>query len=366
VNGVLVVGAGLAGTRCAESLRSGGYERPIVVVGEEHCGPYERPALSKDFLAGKRSADTLQLRGSDWWDERNIEMQLGTRVEGIDAARKTASLGGHTVHWEHVVLATGARPRRLPGTPLPGAHVLRSLADAVALRETIGPGSRLVIVGAGFVGAEVASTCAGLGAEVVILEAEPVPLSRAIGPEVGRLLADRWLACGIDVRLGARIERIEGNVVELGDGTVLPYDALLIAIGAEPAGELLDSPRGIQTDAFGRTSFPGVFACGDVAHFGGSRVEHWTSASGQAATVAAAILGEPRPYAETPYFWSDQFGVRLQMVGSTEGCTTVEIEGDTDSFAARYTDDEGRIRAVLLANRPREIAAARRELAAAA
>ena len=211
-----------------------------------------------------------------------------------------------------------------------------------------------------------ASTCVGLGADVTILEAEPVPLARAIGAEVGRLLAERWLTCNVDVRLGARIQRIDGHVVELGDGTMLPYDALLIAIGAEPAGELLDSPRGVATDEFGRTSAPGVYACGDVAHFGGSRVEHWTSASGQAATVAATILGESRPYVDTPYFWSDQFGVRLQMVGSTAGCDIVEIEGGNDSFAARYTDAEGRIRAVLLANRPREIAAARRELAAAA
>ena len=361
-----MVGAGLAGARCAEALRAGGYERPIIVAGDERHGPYERPALSKEFLAGQRSADMLQLRDGDWWAERDVELRLGTHVDSVDVHRRTASLAGSTVRWESLVLATGARPRRLAGSQPPGAHALRSLDDAIALRRTIRPGSRLVIVGAGFVGAEVASTCAGLGAKVSLLEAESVPLARAVGPEVGRVLAERWTAWGIDVRLGARIERIHHGVVELDTGVALRHDALLVAVGAEPAGELLDSPRGIPTDELGRTPFPGVYACGDAALFGGRRVEHWTSAAGQAATVASTILGERQPYTETPYFWSDQFGVRLQMVGSTEGCTTVELEGDSDSFAARYADAEGRTRAVLLANRSREIAAARRELAAAA
>ncbi len=366
MTGVLVVGAGLAGARCAESLRAGGYDRPVLVAGDERCDPYERPALSKALLAGTRSAESLQLRDPDWWESRDIEMRLGVRVGRIDVTGRAASLGDRVIRWESLVVATGARPRRLPGPPLAGAYVLRSLDDAVALRNSIRPGSRLVIVGGGFVGAEVASTCSELGAEVTILEAEPVPLARAIGPTVGRLLAERWVSCGIDVRLGARIERVENQVIELADGTTIPYDALLVAIGAEPAGELLASPRGIATDSHGRTSFPSVYACGDVAVFAGRRVEHWTSAAGQAATVAASILGESRPYAEIPYFWSDQFGVRLQMVGSSEGCDAVEVEGADESFAARYSDAEGRIRAVLLVNRPGEIGAARRELAAAA
>ncbi len=366
MSGALVVGAGLAGSRCAEALRAGGYDQPILVVGDEPYGPYERPALSKEFLAGKRSAADLQLRSDDWWAERRIELRLGTRVQGIDVTGRRAFLDGQTVGWQSLVLATGARARRLPAAQPPGTHVLRGLDDAVALQSGLGSGARLVIVGGGFIGAEVASTCAELGAAVTILEAEPVPLARAIGPDVGHLLAERWRAHGIDVRLDARIERIDQGVVRLAGGAMLPYDALLVAVGAEPAGDLLDSPHGIPTDELGRTSVPDVYACGDAAVFGGTRVEHWTSASGQAATVAATILGEHRPYAETPYFWSDQFGVRLQMVGSARGCENVALEGDADSFAARYADGDGRVRAVLLANRPREVAAARRELAAAA
>ena len=191
MSGVLVVGAGLAGARCAEALRTGGYGRPIVVVGDERYGPYARPALSKEFLAGERPAEALQLRDGGFWEEREIELRLGTRLERVDVAARTAFAAGRLIRWDSLVLATGARPRRLPGAPVPGAHVLRTLDDAIALRERIRAGSRLVIIGAGFVGAEAASTCAGLGAHVTIVEAEPLPLARAIGPELGRLLAER-------------------------------------------------------------------------------------------------------------------------------------------------------------------------------
>lgn len=367
MSGVLVVGAGLAGSRCAEALRAGGYAGAVTVVGAEPNAPYERPALSKELLAGTRAPSELLLRPHETWAERDIDLRVGVTVERIDVRRKIAEVDGAEVSWDSLVVATGARPRSLPGAGIPNALVLRTLDDALALRAAIVPGSRLVVVGAGFIGAEVASTAIGLGAEVTIVEAAEAPLVRAVGTEVGLLLAARWREHGVTVRLGARIERSRPDRMELLGGERLAHDAVLVAVGAEPAADLLGDSAGIPTDACGRTEWPDVYACGDVARFAGGRVEHWTSAAGQAAAVASTILGTPTPYAEIPYFWSDQFGLRLQMVGTTAaGWSRVELDGEPGSFRARYLDAEGRTLAVLLANRTREIASARRELAVAA
>jgi len=367
VNGVVIVGAGLAGSRCAEALRGAGAELPITLVGAERVGPYERPALSKEFLAGTRSEADLFLRPPGSWGERGIDLRLGLPVEKIDLGRRTVLLGGRELAWSHLVLATGARARRLPGAAFPNVYHLRTLADAVALRAVLRPGSRLVVIGAGFVGAEVASTATGLGVRVTIVEAETAPLARVAGAEVGHLLADRWRAAGVAVHLGAWISRLRPDRVELAGGAPpIPYDALLVAVGSEPASDLFGEPGGIPTDGCGRTVHDRVYACGDVARFEGRRAEHWTSASGQAAAVASAILGSPERYRSTPYFWSDQFGLRLQMIGSTTGWSHVELDGDSTSFRARYFDPEGRPVAMLFGNRSAEIARARRELASAA
>ncbi len=366
MNGVVIVGAGLAGSRCAEALRAGGCELPVTMVGAESIAPYERPALSKEFLAGTRLESDLLLRPPGSWGERDIDLRLNATVERIDLRRRLVLIGGRELHWTHLVLATGARARSLPGVDLPNVHHLRTLADAIALRAAIRPNSRLVVIGAGFVGAEVASTAIGLGAHVSIIEVETAPLARVAGAEVGHLLASRWRGEGVELHLGARILRVEPERVILEDGTSIRYDALLVAIGAEPASGLLAGNGAIATDACGRTAHDAVFACGDVASFDGRRVEHWTSASGQATAVASAILGAPAPYGATPYFWSDQFGLRLQMVGTTAGWANVELDGGPQSFRARYVDPDGKPVAVLLGNRPTEVAAARRELASAA
>jgi NADPH-dependent 2,4-dienoyl-CoA reductase/sulfur reductase-like enzyme len=367
---VVIVGAGLAGSRCAETLRAEGFDGRVVLVGDEPVAPYERPALSKELLAGTKT--TVELRAPGFWAERGIELVLGRRVESIDLAGRTA--GG--LAWDALVLATGARARRLP-FPVPGGvHTLRTLADATALGAALRPGARLAVVGAGFVGAEVASTARSLGAEVTLVDLAAVPLERVLGPEVGGILAARFAAAGVDLRLGTGLGRIlaggDGRVrgLELTDGTEVDCDALLVAIGAEPACDLAgDARAGIETDGCGRTAVPGLYACGDVANAwrasagGRVRVEHWTSAAGQAAAVAHAILGHERPYDDLPYFWSDQFGLRLQHVGHAEAWDAVELEGDEESFVARYVDLAGRPLAALAANRPREIGALRRELA---
>jgi NADPH-dependent 2,4-dienoyl-CoA reductase/sulfur reductase-like enzyme len=367
---VVIVGAGLAGARCADALRSEGFDGQIVVLGEEPTPPYERPALSKQFLAGAR--ERIDLRPESHWAEREIELRLGHRVEQVDLGRRTYAGGPAS---DALVIATGARARRLPGSAPSGVHTLRTAADADCLRRALGPGRRLAIVGAGFVGAEVASTARSLRAEVTLVDVAPVPLGHVLGEEAGRVLAERYRAHDVDLRMGVGLRRMLSSSagrltgLELADGSVVTCDVALIAIGAEPASELLGSDgAGIETDACGRTAHEGVYACGDVARswrpsLGAQvRVEHWTSAAGQAAAVAHAILGQSRPYDDLPYFWSDQFGLRLQHVGHPHGWDRTELEGDESSFCVRFHDPQGRLVGALVANRPGDVGQLRREL----
>ncbi len=375
---VVIVGAGLAGARCAETLRAEGFDGRVLLVGEEHAPPYERPALSKDMLAGTKEPTDLALRPDGFWAELEIELLTGTRVARVDSRARTAvTADGRILPWTSLVLATGAQARTLPGLP-GGVHVLRTLADAVALRRELRPGRRLAVVGAGFIGGEVATSAASLGVDVAVIEAAEVPLERVLGREGGSLIADRYRERGVELRLGAGLasfrrgpgDRVRG--VLLSDGTEIACDAAVLGIGADPVAPV-GTPAGdggIPTDACGRTSLPGVYACGDVAStfrpgLGRRvRVEHWTSAAGQGAAVAHAILGRDEPHDDPPFFWSDQLGLRLQYVGHGEGWTRAEVDGDPASFSVRYLDENGRLVAGLLANRPRETAALRRELAA--
>lgn len=371
VRSVVIVGAGLAGSRCAETLRAEGFDGQVTLVGDEQLGPYERPALSKEFLAGAK--EDIELRPASYWDDRDIRLVLGHRVDALNVSMGTIP-GAPPA--DAIVIATGAEARRLPLECPPGVCTLRTAADADALRAALRPGSLLAVVGAGFVGAEVASTARSLGVEVTLIDLEAAPLIRVLGAEVGTLLAERYRAHGVDLRMGAGLGRFvtagDGRLsgIELTDGSTVECGTALVAIGAAPACDLLGDPRdGIQTDGCGRTAHPGVYACGDVASswrqsLGAHvRVEHWTSAAGQATAVANAILGRERPYDELPYFWSDQFGLRLQHVGHADGPAMTEIEGDGESFTARYSDAAGRPVAALAVNRPRDVGPLRRELA---
>ena len=376
---VVVVGAGLAGARCAETLRANGFEGELRLVGAEPVPPYERPALSKEHLAGSRDAESLELRPREFWAENGIELLLGRRVVGVDPQARTALTDrGEELAWDALVLATGATPRTLPGWDGPGVHTLRTLADAAALRAELRPGAHLTVVGAGFVGTELASTALSLGASVSLLDLAPVPLERVLGPEVGSLLAARYAGAGVDLRLGGAIERLEHGpdgrprALVLADGAEVRADAVVVAVGVSPeTGGLPAAGRnGIPTDGCGRTAVPGVYAAGDVAEAWHPllgrrlRVEHWTSAAGQGAAVAHAILGQERPAAALPYFWSDQFGLRLQYVGHAESWDAVELHGEGDSFVARYVENGATV-AALAVNRPAEVGALRKELAAA-
>lgn len=333
---VLIIGAGLAGARCAETLRTEGYDGRVTLVGEEPIGPYERPALSKEFLAGERPANALLLRPPDYWSDNGIDLVLGRR---IDVVRRGAG--------EVVVIATGARARRIPLPGVGSVHVLRTLADAVALRRELRPGRRLAVVGGGFVGAEVASTARHLGVEVTVLEAGAAPFATTLGVEVGDVLARRYRQHGVDLRTGATASELAPRRVALADGSDVDCDAVLLAVGAEPARELVR---------------PDFDKCGDV----GGGPGHWTSAAADGVAAARRILGlEPQPR-QPPFFWSDQFGLRLQLVGDPSGAALVKCDGSEESFTARYFNGEGRLVAALAANRSEHIAAFRRELACAA
>ena len=352
----LIVGAGLAGARCAETLRAEGFDGRVVLVGDESVPPYERPALSKELLAGTRTAERLALRPRQFWAEKEITLVLGHRVRWIDSRRGIAVVDdGSPLHWDDLVLATGARPRRLPFQSPPGVHELRTLADAVALKKELEAARRLVVVGGGFVGTEVASTARSLGVEVVLIEAGDTPFASVLGPEVGSILARRYRAHGVELRTKAAAAgfRVNGSgrvsAVELVDATVIPCDVVLVAIGVEPERELAPAA-------------PGARLAGDAAGGPG----HWTSAAADGGAAARRVLGlDPLP-APVPFFWSDQFGLRIQLVGDTRGAQAVELDGPEGEFLARYRGKDGRLAAALAANRPADVRTLRHELALAA
>ena len=354
---VLIVGAGLAGARAAETLRAEGFDGAVTLVGDEPTAPYERPALSKDFLAGTRSEENLLLRRPGFWEGRGIELLPGRRVVDVDPAGRVARTSrGEELRFDELVIATGATPRRLPVALPRGVHELRTLADARALREELVPGARLVVIGGGFVGAEVASTARGLGVAVTIVEAAQAPLERVLGVAVGRLLADRWRAHGVDVRLRTGVASFRSDAsgrlasVLLTDGAELRADVALVGIGVSPAAELLPGRPAAH-----------IRAAGDVTGSG-----HWTAAAFDGAAAAKRILGLAVSPPPPPYVWSDQFGQRLQIVGAPAPGSRTELDGGRDAFAVRYLDGAGGVTGALFANRPADAADLRRHLAAGA
>ena len=376
---VLIAGAGLAGARTAETLRAAGFDGRITLAGAEPHPPYERPALSKAYLLGERPAAELALRPAAFWQDAGIDLHIGAPVARVDIRARRASLGGRELRWRHLVLATGARVRRLPGFEGTNVHHLRTLDDAARLGGTLVAGARLAIIGAGFIGLEVASAARRLGAAVTVVDVAPVPLAAALGEPVGTRMADLACEAGVTLLMGrsvASIDRDRGPVerLVLDDGTVIGCDAVLVGVGACPSGDLVATQLpvardgAIPVDECGRTVAAGVYACGDVAATTRcavplGRVEHWTSAAAGARAVAHTIMGVAPPAAAPTYFWTDQFGSRLQVVGRAEPEAEVEVEEGPGWFVARYHPRGGCSRAVALLNRPDMLATARQEVA---
>jgi NADPH-dependent 2,4-dienoyl-CoA reductase/sulfur reductase-like enzyme len=381
LDSVVVVGASLAGLRAVQALRRAGFAGRVTAIGEESEPPYDRPPLSKEVLAGKWDAErTRLLRPED--EALEVAWRLGRRAESLDlAARQIVLAGGERVPFDGLVIATGTFARRLPGAPpLAGVHVLRTLSDCLALRAELDRSPRVAVIGAGFIGLEVAATCRGRGLPVSVIESLPAPLQRGLGAELGAFVGEIHRDQGVDLRLGARVARLVGGerveAVELTGGERIPADVVLVGIGAAPAtawleGSGLELDDGVVCDAACRaTRAPFVVAAGDVARwpnplFGVSmRIEHWSNASEQADHAVATLLageGGGEPFAPVPFVWSDQYDRKIQIAGRLEGADETRIV-DGSLAERRFVmlfGRRGRVVGVLGMNRARLVMKAR-------
>lgn len=370
----LLVGGGQASAVAARTLRRSGFDGRLIVVGEEAERPYQRPPLSKEYLESG-DASALELLPEAWTEQQSVEVRIGVRAMKISAPDGGVALDdGSFISADAVLLATGARARRLPALDGEGVFYLRSRGDADSLREMLVPGVRVVMVGGGFIGAELASTALGLGAEVTMLEAGAVPLARAIGPRLGEECARLQRAAGVDVRVDCLVDDVRrgpgGLVVATSTGDV-EADVVVVGVGAVPNQEIavdsgIDVDNGILVDEHCRTSLERVYAAGDVANHlhpgigGRVRVEHFDNASRQAAVAARNMLGESTPYDEPHWFWSDQFGHNLQYVGHAGATDRVVLRGDLESDTwSAYFLDGGRVTGAFALNSGDEVALAR-------
>ena len=312
---VTVIGAGLAGLRTVERLRQRGYEGRVVLLGAERHLPYDRPPLSKQVLRGENDEPWLRPEGD--YAGLDADVMLAQPVLELDTGRRVIRCADAWLPYDVLVIATGASPRRVPGV---AGRVLRTLDDARELRGTLRPGTRLAVVGAGLIGCEVAASARSMGAAVDLIDVLPGPLVRVVGSRVCDIVADLHREHGVRLHLGAAVARGDDGELALADGTVLEADVVLEAIGAVPETGWLEGSQvrlddGVVCDAAGRAA-DGVYAAGDVARWDGRRSEHWTSAGEQADRVAAAILGQEPPPAGPPYWWSDQYDLKLQGLGA--------------------------------------------------
>lgn len=382
---VVVVGSSLAGLRACEALRTEGFAGQISLVGAELHLPYDRPPLSKRYLSGEWDLDQILLRKPDALHALNLTLRLGVPAAGLDTSGRTVVLAdGTRLPYDGLVVATGASCRRLADQPeFAGVHELRTLDDSTALRTDLqrladtGSAPRVVVIGAGFIGLEVAATARkAYGAEVTVLEGAPVPLVRALGPELGAAIAAVHGDHGVSVRCSVQVQRIEGSNdrvtgVRLGDGELVPADIVVVGIGVAPntawlEGSGLELRDGVVCDATLSAGSPGVYAAGDISRWPNElfdeemRVEHWTTAAEQGAAagtnLAREARGEPaQPFATVPFFWSDQFDSRLQYLGRGSGTDEVRIVAgsvEERAFVALYGSG-GRLRAALGLSLPR-------------
>ncbi len=382
---VVIIGAGQAGGQTAYSLRQGGFAGEITIIGDEPAPPYQRPPLSKAYFKGEMDAERLFLKPLDYYAEHRIDLMIGEAATAIDLGAKQVTLAsGRELGWDKLVIATGARPRRLSltGSDLGGIMELRTLADVDKLKTLAAPGARMVVIGAGYIGLEAAAVGVQLGLKVTVLEAMQQVLSRVAGPEIGAFYTRVHREAGTDVRLGARIEAFEGiglvSGVRMADGEIIPADLVLVGVGVLPNMEMaleagLVCGNGIVVDEAMRTSHPDVFAVGDIAwrplvHYDREgRLESVHNAIEGGKLAAAAILGANPPPVEAPWFWSDQFDLKLQTAGLWTGADERVVRGDVAgrAFAVFYLK-EGRVLAVDAVNSAPEFIVGKKLVAAKA
>nr|WSX19246.1 FAD-dependent oxidoreductase [Streptomyces tubercidicus] len=348
----LIAGAGLAGAKAAETLRAEGFDGPLVLLGDERERPYERPPLSKGYLLGTSEKEKVYVHPPQWYAEHDVDLRLGRTVSAIDPAAHEVTLAdGSRLGYAKLLLATGSTPRRLPvpGADLDGVHYLRRLADSERLQEVNRSASRIVVIGAGWIGLETAAAARTAGVEVTVLEAAPLPLLRVLGPEVARIFATLHTDHGVELRGGAQVAEITGtngavDGVRLADGSLIGADAVIVGVGITPntepaAAAGLKVDNGIVVDERLRSSHPDIFAAGDVAnayhpllgrHL---RVEHWANALHQPKTAAQAMLDQDVRYDRLPYFFTDQYDLGMEYTGyvEPEGYDRVVFRGDTDA-----------------------------------
>ncbi|WP_018238316.1 NAD(P)/FAD-dependent oxidoreductase [Ensifer sp. BR816] len=358
---IVIVGAGECGARAAFALREKGFGGEITLIGTEPHLPYERPPLSKDGLAGTEPPRLVADAGR--YEEAGIAVLTNVSVESIDRRHKAVRLGDdRAIRYDRLLLATGARPRALPGAPENSdrIRVLRTHADALAIRGALRPGRKLAVIGGGFIGLELAATARKLGAEVVLIEGLPRVLSRGVPEEIAAVVADRHRQEGVEIVCGARIAALEadddGPRVVFADGASRPFDLIVVGIGAVPNTELAAAAgllieNGIAVDETLRTSDPDIYAAGDccsfpLSHYRGRRVrlEAWRNAQDHGTLVAANLMGAAEPIASVPWFWSDQYELTLQIAGLADGATTTARRDMGDgAFILFHLDGEGRL-----------------------
>jgi NADPH-dependent 2,4-dienoyl-CoA reductase/sulfur reductase-like enzyme len=377
-DGIVVAGGGLAGQRCAETLRRHGYEGAIRIVCAESHRPYDRPPLSKELLSGADVEDSLPYRPAEWYEDQSVDLLLGVSATGLSPAERRLGLSdGTTLAYDQLLIATGSRPRILPMLQgYDNVSVLRTLDDCRTLRDVLAGRPRLAVIGAGFIGQEVAATARKLGVEVTMIEAAPCPLARVLGSQLGEWFTQLHRAEGVEVMTGCTVERVEANgsikALFLSGGRAVPAEQVVVGVGVEPetrwlSGNGLDTPLGIPVDVHGRTALEGVLAVGDVAatfdplsgrHVRGS---HWEAAARQGARAARVMLGLDPGSPPLTSFWTDQYGVRIQYLGEAQPADRVEIDGDPEArnFTATFIR-AGRAVAALLVDRPRHLPAVRK------
>ncbi|MCM2561829.1 FAD-dependent oxidoreductase [Lutimaribacter sp. EGI FJ00015] len=367
---VVVVGAGQAGASLVAKLRSSGFDGKITMVGEEAAPPYQRPPLSKKYLLGELEVERLYLRPESYYAENAINLHLSEAVTAIDPADKVVIAGGRSLAYDQLVLATGAEPRRLPpaiGGALQGIYTVRNLRDVDAMAPEFRDGARVLIVGGGYIGLEAAAVAASKGLQVVLVEMADRILQRVAAPETSTYFRDLHRAHGVDIREGVGLERLTGGDrvtgAVLADGTELEVDFVIVGVGITPATELaaaagLEIDNGIKADAQGRTSDPAIWTAGDCASFphagGRLRLESVPNAIDMAECVAENIMGAEKTYVPQPWFWSDQYDVKLQIAGLNAGYDSVVTRpGDKEGAVSFWYFAGDRLLAVDAANDPR-------------